>query len=113
MGTLRASLTFCLRFRNPGVFFPWGLSTARMFIGDSRARSILDHLRSFICCVSSGPGVRLGEVAYLGADEVDRLVYGFNATDVSYPDGESVVSLFESSAALYGDLPAVVYGIGS
>ncbi|MEI2275851.1 hypothetical protein OHD16_27280 [Sphingobacterium sp. ML3W] len=47
---------------------------------------------------------------YLGSDEVDRLVYGVNATDVSYPEGESVVSLFESSAALYGDLPAVVYG---
>ncbi|MEI2275849.1 amino acid adenylation domain-containing protein [Sphingobacterium sp. ML3W] len=47
---------------------------------------------------------------FLDQHEVDRLVYGFNATEVSYPEGESVVSLFESSAALYGDLPAVVYG---
>ncbi|MEI2270907.1 amino acid adenylation domain-containing protein [Sphingobacterium sp. ML3W] len=97
-------------FSESGGVLSVGLEYSTDVYSDSRARIILEHLRSFICCVSSGPGVRLGEVAYLGADEVDRLVYGVNATDVSYPEGESVVSLFESSAALYGDLPAVVYG---
>ncbi|MEI2270902.1 amino acid adenylation domain-containing protein [Sphingobacterium sp. ML3W] len=97
-------------FSESGGVLSVGLEYSTDVYSDSRARIILEHLRSFICCISANPGVRLGEVAYLGAEEVDRLVYGFNATGVSYPEGESVVSLFESSAALYGDLPAVVYG---
>ncbi|MEI2270904.1 amino acid adenylation domain-containing protein [Sphingobacterium sp. ML3W] len=89
-----------------GVHFHYDRSVYPEWLIGGIARHLEELLGNMVSDVLQGGA----SVAYLGSDEVDRLVYGVNATDVSYPDGESVVSLFESSAALYGDLPAVVYG---
>ncbi|MEI2275838.1 hypothetical protein OHD16_27210 [Sphingobacterium sp. ML3W] len=53
-------------FSESGGVLSVGLEYSTDVYSDSRARSILDHLRSFICCVSSGPGVRLGKLPIWG-----------------------------------------------
>ncbi|WP_342332930.1 amino acid adenylation domain-containing protein [Pedobacter sp. FW305-3-2-15-E-R2A2] len=75
----------------------------------SRMERMEGHLLQLIDQVLDFPEDDLSSLSCLSAAEREQLLYGFNATDVSYPVDQTLVSLFREQVLLDPDAIAVVY----
>jgi amino acid adenylation domain-containing protein/thioester reductase-like protein len=65
-------------------------------------------LHSLVTALESAPQIRALSLPILPASERHEIVSGFNATEVTYPEGHLVHELFEDVARRAPDAPAVV-----
>ncbi|WP_342332928.1 amino acid adenylation domain-containing protein [Pedobacter sp. FW305-3-2-15-E-R2A2] len=67
------------------------------------------HLNALLSEMIISPDAAFSGLDYLSIAEREQLLYGFNATDVSYPAGQTVVSMFREQVLLDPAAIAVVY----
>src|SRR5439155_16018575 len=77
--------------------------------GSVDAAGIAGHLRTLLASALVDPDTALGDLAVLPETERRLLLDGWNATDVAYPAGETMVSMFAAQAAATPSAPAVVF----
>ncbi|HEX6036890.1 non-ribosomal peptide synthetase, partial [Longimicrobium sp.] len=78
--------------------------------GADAMERLAGHLDAVLEGLVAGPDRPLSEVSLLRADERDRVVQAWNATDRPFPDGTCLHALVEAQAARTPDAPAVVFG---
>jgi amino acid adenylation domain-containing protein len=71
---------------------------------------LADHLEQLLGTVTISAGTAICELDYLNAQEKEKLVLDFNQTAVSFPEDQTIVSLFEQQAVLHPNHIAVVFG---
>ncbi|WP_172283466.1 non-ribosomal peptide synthetase [Chryseobacterium sp. LAM-KRS1] len=71
--------------------------------------SFINHFKNLLDALVSSPDVLLSGIDYLGAEEKELLLERFNATEVSYPEEETIVSLFEKQVNNIPDHIALIY----
>ncbi|SCF50069.1 amino acid adenylation domain-containing protein, partial [Micromonospora matsumotoense] len=84
------------------------IAAAELF--DSGSVGVLaERFVRVLSALVADPGVRVGVVDVLGAGERSLVLSGWNDTAVSYPAGDTVVSLFTRQVAVSPDAVAVVF----
>ena len=89
------------------------LDIAIEYSDDLFARATIDrmlvHFESLIASLLATPDTSIGEIAYLGEEESDKLLHDFNDTQTVYPRDKTIVELFEEQAEKVPNNVAVVF----
>ncbi|MGB5929571.1 MAG: amino acid adenylation domain-containing protein, partial [Cyclobacteriaceae bacterium] len=75
----------------------------------SRISRMAGHLQQLMAAVAENPAQPLGKLDYLSTEEKARLTDSFNDTGRSFPESETLVSLFDKQAALHPGRTAVIH----
>ena len=67
------------------------------------------HLESLLSGLLASPDTSISDIAYLGAEERNKLLLDFNETISEYPEDSNIVSLFESQVEERPNAIALVY----
>ncbi|MEU1591211.1 amino acid adenylation domain-containing protein, partial [Micromonospora sp. NPDC005710] len=112
-GAAKVDLEFSVGELLDGDGAPGGLQGEVMGVAElfeaATLRRLADRLVAVLETVIANPDVRLNDVDVLDAEERSQLLFGWNDTAVSYPVGDTVVSLFARQVAATPDAVAVVF----
>ncbi|MFI1996986.1 amino acid adenylation domain-containing protein, partial [Actinoplanes sp. NPDC020271] len=103
-------LTLAERFDEhgrPAGLGGWMVASADLF-DPASLESIAGRWVCVLDTVTADPGLRLHEIDVVGADERDRILYGWNDTAAELP-ASSVVSMFEERVRQTPDASALVF----
>ncbi|MBA2672060.1 non-ribosomal peptide synthetase [Ramlibacter sp.] len=67
------------------------------------------HFTGLLRAIVAQPGLPLGELPLLDAEEMSRLLVAWNATDVAHPEVQGIHRMFEEQAARTPDAPALAF----
>ena len=70
---------------------------------------MLDHYKLLLSSIVASPDSKVDELVMLPDHEKQTLLNDFNNTRVDYPEGVSIVTLFEEQAARTPDATAIIY----
>lgn len=76
-------------------------------------RRVSGHLRRFLTAAMERPYDRIGDLDFLGEEEREQILFGFNRTEVPFAWDVLVHQAFEAQAAKTPDRTALVQGVRS
>ncbi len=71
--------------------------------------SFINHFKNLLNALVNSPDIALSKIDYLRSEEKELLLKSFNATEIDYPEEETIVSLFEKQVDTAPDRTALVY----
>ena len=74
-----------------------------------RVEILAAHLEQLMAAIVAQPSVAINQLDYLTGAEKEQLLFVADNKDVSYPAGETIISLFEAQVASVPDQVAIVF----
>ncbi len=98
---------------NLGHTLSLNINYDRACVGEASVERLLGQMARLLSQMTGNPGRAVGEFQVLDADEHERVIRQWNATEVRYPEEFAVHRLFERQAQVQPEAIAVVSGAHS
>jgi amino acid adenylation domain-containing protein len=85
------------------------LNYNKLLYDESLIDNYIGYLIEFLRLVTENTAIKLSDIHLLSQSEMDRIVLGFNKTQISYPKDKTVKELFEEQVLRTPDKTALVY----
>ncbi|WP_340203759.1 amino acid adenylation domain-containing protein, partial [Ascidiimonas sp. W6] len=105
-GVSKFDLSLTITEDSNDVYF--SISYATSLFTEATIQRLIGYLRCILESVIANPSVKLSEITILSESEQQKLLQGYNATEVAYATDQTLVSLFSSQASSTPDLIALI-----
>ncbi|WP_172283462.1 non-ribosomal peptide synthetase [Chryseobacterium sp. LAM-KRS1] len=109
IGSTKNAFDLNFEFVNNGSFLTLITTFNTDIYEKEMVSSFMSHFKNLLDALVDSPDVVLSGIDYLGAEEKELLLERFNATEVSYPEEETIVSMFEKQVNITPDHIALIY----